>query len=187
MKIVKTPIPDILLVDVSRIGDQRGWLAQTWSRAGLEGHGIFVDWAQENYVHSYAAGTLRGLHFQAPPYAQGKLILVTRGAIHDVVLDIRRGSPTFGRHFAVQLDSRKSVQLWVPPGFAHGFLTLEPETEVLYRLTVAYAPEAEGGLCWNDPALQIEWPGDPGSINDRDRSWPSFADFRTPFSYGSGT
>jgi len=185
MKIVETSLPGICLVEARKFADERGWLAQTWNRASLVDGGIATDWVQENYTHSRFPGTLRGLHFQAPPHAQGKLILVTRGAVYDVAVDIRRGSPNFGRHIGIRLDSAEFVQLWVPGGFAHGYLTLEPDTEVLYHLTAPYAPEAEGGIRWDDPALGIQWPSEPNLINQRDLAWPLLAELDTPFNYRS--
>ena len=132
---------------------------------------------------SAARGTVRGLHFQAPPRAQAKLIRVARGAVLDVAVDIRRGSNTYGRHVAVELSGENGLQLYVPPGFAHGFQTLSEDAEVLYKVTDYYAPEAEAGLLWCDPALAIDWPVPPGAatVNARDAGFPVLADLVSPF------
>ncbi len=143
-------------------------------------HGVFL---QDNQSLTAAVGTVRGLHFQAPPYAQDKLVRVTRGAIFDVSVDIRRGSPTFGQHVAVELSADNHRQVLIPAGFAHGFQTLTSDCEVLYKVTHVYAPDAEGGLLWNDPALAIAWPigEDRAFLKPRDTNWPVLAELDSPF------
>jgi dTDP-4-dehydrorhamnose 3,5-epimerase len=184
MDVSPTEITDIKLLRPRCYADSRGWFAQSWSRAELAEAGIASAWAQENLVHSAPVGTLRGLHFQAPPHAQGKLITLLRGAIFDVAVDIRRGSPSFGHHVAVRLEGEPLTHIWIPPGFAHGYQTLTPDTEVMYRVTAGYAPKFEQGLRWNDPSLGIAWPDvQTPMMKERDRSWPAFAEFTTPFSY----
>ncbi|PIE63934.1 MAG: dTDP-4-dehydrorhamnose 3,5-epimerase [Deltaproteobacteria bacterium] len=144
------------------------------------GTGGFV---QDNMSRSYAAGTVRALHCQKPPNAQGKLVRVSRGRIRDVAVDLRRASPSYGRHVAVDLDARNVQLFWVPPGFAHGFATLEPDTEVTFKTTAPYSPEDEIGLAWDDPDLAIDWGVSRAEavLSDRDRAQPPFATLASPF------
>ncbi len=176
-------LADVLLIAPLRRGDDRGWFMETYNRPELARTGFARDFVQDNHSMSGARGTVRGLHFQAPPRAQDKLIRVVRGAVFDVAVDIRRGSPTYGRHVAATLSAADGRQLLVPAGYAHGFQTLEEGTEVLYKVTDTYAPEAEGGLLWNDPALGIAWPlpPDASTVNARDAAWPSLAELASPF------
>jgi dTDP-4-dehydrorhamnose 3,5-epimerase len=175
---------DVILVRTPRHGDDRGWFSETWSRAGFIAAGIDVDFVQDNHSLSEPAGVLRGLHFQRPPYAQAKLVRCVRGAILDVVVDLRAGSTTFGMHHAVELSAENGDQLFVPPSFAHGFVTLQPGTEVIYKVSAPYAPAHEAGLAWNDPELNIAWPvaAADAVLTDRDRNWPRLHDLDTPFS-----
>jgi dTDP-4-dehydrorhamnose 3,5-epimerase len=185
MKVTETAIPDVKLIQPRRHADQRGWMAEVWSQAGLRTAGIVAEFVQENLAYSANAATLRGLHYQAPPAAQGKLVQVMRGAIYDVAVDLRRGSPHFGKHVAVQLDSVDQFQLWIPSGFAHGYQTIQDGTEVLYRLTAPYAPACEHGVRWNDPALAIAWPQNANlTVNDRDRLLPVLHEVPAHFRYG---
>jgi dTDP-4-dehydrorhamnose 3,5-epimerase len=181
MRIVDTEIPDVRLLLATRHGDHRGFLSETWRADWLD-----TRFVQENHSFSAEPGTIRGLHFQVPPRAQGKLVRVLRGAILDVAVDIRHGSPTFGRHVAARLDTEAWNQLWVPPGFAHGFCVLEPATEVLYKLTESYSPEHERGIRWDDPGLAIPWPfaADRVRVNDRDARFPTLAETPTFFEHG---
>ncbi len=157
MQIERLEIPDLLLVTPRKHSDQRGFFSETFRADVFAGSGTDASFVQDNHVHSTQKGVLRGLHFQTPPHAQGKLIRCTRGAILDVAVDIRVGSPTYGRHVAVELSAANWRQLWVPPGFAHGYLTLEDDCEVIYKVTDYYAPEFERGIAWDDPALAINW------------------------------
>jgi dTDP-4-dehydrorhamnose 3,5-epimerase len=181
-------IPDVRLLVPRRFEDARGFLSETYNKLRLAQAGIDAVLVQENHSYSACPGTVRGLHFQAPPQAQAKLVRVLRGAILDVAVDIRRGSPTFGRHVAVTLSRDDWAQLYVPAGFAHGFCTLEPDTEVLYKLDAPYAPEAEGGLYWADPRLGIDWPVGEGEavLSDKDRRHPRLTDLESPFAYEDG-
>jgi len=174
MRVSETSITGVLALEPERHGDRRGFLSETWNRAGLARHGIAADFVQENHSLSRERFTLRGLHFQLPPHAQAKLVRVLRGAVMDVAVDLRHGSPSFGRHVAVVLSAAAWNQLYVPAGFAHGFCTLEPDSEVLYKVTAYYAPEAERGLHFADPALGIPWPMAAGEavVNARDDAWP---------------
>src|ERR1700688_1451894 len=155
MQIERLKIPDILLVKPVRHGDQRGFFTETYRCDVFAGHGIASVFVQDNHVLSAQKGVLRGLHFQTPPREQGKLIRCTKGAILDVAVDIRVGSPTYGRHVALELSAANWRQLWVPPGFAHGYITLEDDCEVIYKVTDYYAPEFDRGIAWEDPPLGI--------------------------------
>lgn len=158
--------------------DERGYFCEVYSRQELAGIGVLVDFVQDNESMSKSAGTVRGLHFQAPPSAQGKLVRVISGAAVDVVVDLRSGSPTFGDHVATRLDRDGGNQLWIPPGFAHGFCTLEPDTLFAYKVTHPYDPIAERSLRWNDPDIGIEWPvtADDVTLSTSDEDAPFFAD-----------
>lgn len=173
----------VVLLRTPRHGDARGWFSETWSRARFAAAGIDCDFVQDNQSWSEAQGVVRGLHFQRPPYAQAKLVRCLRGAILDVVVDLRAGSPSFGRHYAVELTAESGDQLFVPPAFAHGFVTLKPGTEVAYKVSAPYAPAHEAGLAWDDPDLAIDWPlaVDQAILADRDRIWPRLRDLDTPF------
>ncbi|WP_424139402.1 dTDP-4-dehydrorhamnose 3,5-epimerase [Roseomonas chloroacetimidivorans] len=147
-----------LLIKVRRFGDHRGYFMETFSQRDFEAVGVPDVFVQDNQSLSAAVGTLRGMHFQAPPHAQAKLVRVLRGAILDVVVDIRRGSPSFGHHVAVELAADTGEQFYVPAGFAHGFLTLLPDTEVAYKVNDYYAPDCDRGIAWDDPELALPWP-----------------------------
>jgi dTDP-4-dehydrorhamnose 3,5-epimerase len=164
-------------------GDDRGRFSETYSKRVFAEHGIPCDFIQDNQSYSATVGTLRGLHFQVPPHAQSKLIRAIKGSIYDVIVDIRHGSPTFGQWAGIALDAKTGTQLFVPAGFAHGFITLEPDTEVLYKVDAFYHPQSEGGLRWDDPALAIDWPLPPTGvvINARDAAYPVLADLPKHF------
>jgi dTDP-4-dehydrorhamnose 3,5-epimerase len=167
--------------------DARGFLSETYSRRGLESVGIAADFVQDNQSVSAEAGTVRGLHFQVPPHAQGKLVRVSQGSIYDVAVDIRVGSPTFGQHAGAVLSAENRMQMWIPAGFAHGFCTLEPDTAVIYKVTAYYAPECDRGLKWDDAALGIEWPveHDKVRLSDKDRAQPVLKDVAPAFVFES--
>jgi len=177
------PLTDVVAITPKRFGDHRGFFSETYSARAFTQAGIDATFVQDNHSLSRNAGVVRGLHFQAPPRAQGKLIRVIRGAIYDVAVDIRHGSPTYGQSVGLTLSADNWRQLWIPAGFAHGFCTLEPDTEVTYKVTDDYAPETEGGLLWNDPALGIDWPiaEDGAILSDKDLKNPPLAAFETPF------
>ncbi|MGG5890597.1 dTDP-4-dehydrorhamnose 3,5-epimerase [Falsiroseomonas sp. HC035] len=177
------PIDGPLLVSVRRFADARGAFVETYSRRDFASVGIPDEFVQDNQSVSVYVGTVRGLHFQTPPHAQGKLVRVLRGRILDVAVDLRRDSPTFGQHVAAELSGENGLMLWVPPGFAHGFITREPETEVAYKVTALYAPECDRSLAWDDPALGIDWGFDPAAatLSDKDRRAPRLADLGPAF------
>lgn len=177
MRVTDTALPGVRLIEAARHGDARGFFSETWSRRAFAAAGIGRDFVQDNHSRTAEPFTLRGLHYQLSPHAQGKLVRVTAGRVLDVAVDLRRSSPSFGRHVAVELSAAAWNQLWVPEGFAHGFLTLEPDCEVLYKVTDFYTPAAEAGLRFDDPALGIAWPVPPAAIraNARDRAFPGLA------------
>ena len=176
MEIRSTTLPEVKQLSPVRIGDSRGFFSEVWNRRTFASVGIDVSFVQDNHIRSPQRGTLRGLHYQLPPVAQGKLIRVTRGAIFDVAVDIRRASPNFGQHAAVVLSADNWHQLWIPVGFAHGYCTLEDDTEVQYKVTDFYSPVHERGIAWNDPSLAIAWPVDMEvMLSERDRMLPHLA------------
>lgn len=177
-RVTSTSIEAVKIIEPSRFADARGFFSETWSRKTLRAAGLDLDFVQDNHSTSAKAGTLRGLHFQAHPYAQTKLVRVTRGRVLDVAVDIRKNSPTFGRHVAVELSAENWRQLLVPAGFAHGFCTLEPDTEVFYKVTADYAPTHDFGLAFDDPALNIAWPFARRelTLSDKDYRHPRLAD-----------
>jgi dTDP-4-dehydrorhamnose 3,5-epimerase len=176
-------ISGLLLLEPKKFGDHRGFFSETYSRRRLAEVGFDVEFVQDNHSLSVEAGVVRGLHFQSPPHAQDKLVRVTRGAVLDVAVDMRGGSPTFGDHAAVELSAANWRQLPIPKGFAHGFITLEPETEMVYKVSAYYALEADHGISWNDPDLGIAWPVAEGAarLSEKDRAQPRLADIESPF------
>lgn len=172
-------IPDIKLITPKKFGDERGYFSETYQREDLAQAGITADFMQDNQAYSAQAYTLRGLHFQAEPFAQDKLVRVVRGAIFDVVVDIRRSSLTYGQWTSAVLSADNWAQLLVPKGFAHGLLTLEPDTEVLYKVSKPYSPEHDCSIRWDDPALGIDWPlnGHQPHLSDKDRRAPTLAGY----------
>ena len=165
--------------------DARGWLAETYNEARLRALGIDGRFVQDNQSYSQRAGTLRGLHFQAPPFAQAKLISVLYGRVLDVAVDVRRGSPTFGKHVSAELSAETGHQFYIPAGFAHGVLTLENDVVLNYKVSGYYAAAHEGGIRWDDPDIAIAWPMAAGAItlSEKDRRLPLLKDFDSPFAY----
>jgi len=177
MNIQPLAIPKVLLITPARHGDERGYFSETYSLPGMQQAGITAPFVQDNQSFSRAKGTLRGLHCQLAPFAQGKLVRVLRGAIWDVAVDARAGSPTFGHHAAAILSAENGSQLWVPPGFLHGFCTIEPDTEVAYKVTGLYDRGAERGVIWNDSTLALPWPlaDQDVVLSDKDRVLPAWS------------
>ena len=178
MQVTSTDIPDVKLFTPVRHGDARGFFAELFRVDVLREHGIAVEFIQDNQAFSAAANVVRGLHFQTPPAAQAKLLRVAAGAVIDVAVDLRRGSPTYGRHIAVELSAETGTHIFIPEGFAHGYRTLTPNTEVIYKVTAYYSPADEGGLAFDDPALAIDWPvaAEQPQLSDRDRRHPKLAE-----------
>lgn len=183
MEVESFEIADVKLFIPRHIGDERGYFSETFRADLFTQHCGNVGFVQDNESMSANAGTVRGLHFQCAPHAQGKLVRCTAGALFDVAIDIRHGSPTYGRWIAETLTPENGKQLWVPAGFAHGFCSLKPNTVICYKVTDYYSVECDKGLAWDDPAINIKWPdiADPGTLSAKDRSQPLLADLPVYF------
>ena len=175
----------VRLVRTRLIEDARGWFVETYNQPLWAEQGVDVAFVQDNHSMSVAVGTLRGIHFQRPPFAQAKLVRCLRGRIMDYAVDLRRGSPTYGQHVATELSAENGHQLFVPVGFGHAFVTLEPRTEVAYKCSAVYAPDCDGGVRWDCPRIGIDWPLPAGGpvLSDRDGRLPGLAEFDSPFAY----
>ena len=171
---IKTPIKGVLVIQPRKFGDDRGFFMETYKKSDFVAAGISEEFCQDN--HSFSSkGVLRGLHFQSAPHAQGKLVRVVKGAVWDVAVDLIPGSPTYGQHYGLELTEENGTMLYIPPGFGHGFITLEDNTHFLYKCTVEYAPESDGGVKWNDPDLAVKWPlveGQVPMVSDKDAILP---------------
>ena len=187
LEIRKLALPDVLEVKPRKFGDDRGFFAETYNRQRFHDHGVPIDWIQDNQSFSAEAFTLRGLHYQEPPFAQDKLVRVLRGSILDVAVDIRRGSPQFGQWVSLELSAGAFNQILVPAGFAHGFLTLEPDTEVFYKVSAAYSAEHDRSIRFDDPDIGIDWPLDGRTpvLSAKDAAAPYLAQIQTPFVFGA--
>lgn len=185
MKIESLAIPDVKLITPPKFGDSRGFFSETWSSAKLKPLGFDEHFVQDNHSFSAQKGTIRGLHCQLAPHIQGKLVRVVKGAIWDVAVDIRQGSPSFGKWVAAELSEANWAQLWIPGGFLHGFCTIAPDTEVIYKVTGDYAKECERAVVWNDPGFALPWPVEPGmeALSDKDRAASPFNPQDNWFSY----
>jgi len=181
MQIDRFDIEGPLLITPARFGDARGFFSETWNEKRLAEAGLEARFVQDNLSYSAQTGTLRGLHYQAPPMAQGKLVQAVTGAVLDVAVDIRQGSPTYGRHVSARLDAETGAQLWVPEGFLHGFITLEPDTRVAYKVTAYYSKPHDGAVAWNDPDLGVDWGCDAPVLSDKDTAAPRLRDIDPPF------
>jgi dTDP-4-dehydrorhamnose 3,5-epimerase len=182
MLVETTMLPGVVVITPRRFGDARGWFSETWNRAALQEVGL--DWpafVQDNHSFSAPRHTLRGLHFQSPPRAQDKLVRCTRGAILDVAVDVRRGSPGYGQHVAIEISAQTGAQVFVPKGFLHGFLTLTENCEVQYKCTDIYAPECDGAVAWD--SVGIDWGVTAPVLSDKDARAQAFADFDSPFEF----
>jgi dTDP-4-dehydrorhamnose 3,5-epimerase len=170
----ETSLAGVLEIIPTRFFDNRGFFSETYSSQGLREHGVELDFIQDNHSHSHQAGVIRGLHFQREPFAQAKLIQVINGSIYDVAVDIRKGSPTYGKWVGIEITAEKGNQLFVPSGFAHGFVTLEPNTDILYKVTNYYCKEEERAIRYNDPSIGINWPTnfDELIVSDKDEEAP---------------
>jgi dTDP-4-dehydrorhamnose 3,5-epimerase len=183
MEIIPTQIPDVRIIIPAKHMDRRGFFSETYSKRGLAEAGIELDFVQDNHSFSIEKGVVRGLHYQAIPFAQDKLLRVVRGAIFDVVVDLRRSARTFGKHVSVILSAKQWNQILVPKGFAHGFATLEPSTELVYKVTNYYCPEYDRGLFWRDPKIGIGWPVSPAEavVSEKDSRLPRFSELKDLF------
>ena len=187
MQVEALEIPDVKILAPRKFGDDRGFFSETYNKAAFLAAGISTEFCQDNQSLSAVKGTLRGLHFQIPPYAQAKLVRVLRGAIYDVAVDIRAGSPTFGRWVGREISASAWNQIFVPAGFAHGFCTIADDTEVLYKVSALYSREHERAIMWNDPDLAVDWPLDGATpvLSGKDHENPRFADLPVYFKYGT--
>lgn len=184
MKFIKTHLEDVLVVEPAVFGDHRGWFMETYSEAKFHEQELRYQFVQDNQSYSAVKGTLRGLHFQINPKAQTKLVRCTRGSIFDVAVDIRQGSPSYGKWFGIELNAENKKQLLIPKGFAHGFMTLTEDVEVQYKCDELYAPECDGGILWNDPDIAIEWPIDVIPVlSAKDEQAPLLKDVTHNFVY----
>jgi dTDP-4-dehydrorhamnose 3,5-epimerase len=186
MQIEPTALPDVLILTPRRFGDSRGWFMETWNAGQMADAGLDMPWVQDNHSFSAVKGTLRGLHFQSPPRAQDKLVRCSRGAILDVVVDIRSGSPGYGRWEGVELSESNGRQLLVPKGFLHGFLTLTDDTEVQYKCSDYYSPEHDGAVRWDDPAIGVDWGISAPILSEKDAKAPPLAAIGQPFRWSVG-
>ena len=182
MKVTATRIPDVLLIEPARFGDNRGFFSESWNKERMAEHGISVDFVQDNHSLSSAVGTVRGLHFQAPPNAQAKLVRCGRGLLFDVAVDIRKGSPTYGQWVGEELSFENGKQLFIPEGFAHGFITRTPDTEIIYKCNAYYAPESDGAILWDSCGIDWGFNGTP-ELSAKDANAPSFTSFDSPFTW----
>ena len=183
MNIIKTEIEDVLIIELKVFGDNRGWFAETYSKEKFKQLGIDVEFIQDNHSFSAQKGVLRGLHFQQPPMAQTKLVRCTRGEILDVAVDIRQGSPTYKKWVAIKLTEENKRQLFLPKGFAHGFVTLTDNVEVHYKVDEYYSPENDRGICYDDPEINVDWGIDDPILSEKDMKAPLLADSDTDFRY----
>ena len=184
MQIEETALPGVKILTPNRFGDARGFFSESWNKARMAQAGLEYDFVQDNHSVSAAVGTLRGLHYQSPPHAQAKLVRCGRGALYDVAVDIRRGSPTYLHWVGVDLTAENGKQLMIPAGFLHGFVTRLPDTEIIYKCTDYYAPDCDGAVRFDDPALGIDWglSGDP-VLSGKDAAAPLLAEIDNPFAW----
>jgi len=186
LEVTETQLPGVVILTPRRFGDARGFFCETWNQKVMAELGHDIAFVQDNHSVSAVVGTVRGLHFQAPPHAQAKLVRCGQGALLDVAVDIRRGSPTFGQYVAVELTAENGRQLLIPEGFLHGFATREPNTEIIYKCSDFYAPQADGAVRYDDPDIGIDW-GLKGQavLSDKDAAAPFLRDFDSPFEWGT--
>lgn len=180
LDITPTDIPDLLVLTPKRHGDARGFFSESWNRMRMAEHGLDYDFVQDNHSLSRSTDTLRGLHYQSPPHAQAKLVRCGRGRLYDVAVDVRQGSPTYGRWFGIEMTFENGVQLMIPAGFLHGFVTREPDTEIIYKCTDVYAPDCDGAVKWDSCGIEWGLTGQP-VLSDKDAAAPLLDSFDTPF------
>lgn len=182
LNIEQTSLPGVVMLTPARFGDNRGFFSESWNRTRMAEAGLDIDFVQDNHSMSRDMGTIRGLHFQSPPHAQGKLVRCGRGCLFDVAVDVRKGSPTYGRWVGEELSYENGKQLWIPAGFLHGFVTREPDTEIIYKCTDHYAPECDGAVRWDSCGIDWGFDGTP-VLSGKDEAAPVLADFDSPFTY----
>lgn len=182
MNVTETALPGVLLLEPARFGDARGFFSESWNRKTLAAHGITTEFVQDNHSMSAQVGTVRGLHFQSPPHAQAKLVRCGRGRLFDVAVDIRRDSPTFGQWVGYELSFENGLQLLIPEGFLHGFVTREPDTEICYKCSDYYAPDCDGAVRWDSCGIDWGLSGTP-LLSEKDAAAPPLTAFETPFTY----
>ncbi|WP_243545761.1 dTDP-4-dehydrorhamnose 3,5-epimerase [Pseudodesulfovibrio tunisiensis] len=187
MQVKQTDFPGLLVLEPRVFRDERGFFLETYSKRAFAEAGISCEFVQDNHAFSREAGVLRGFHFQRPPAAQAKLVWVTAGAVLDVVIDLRKGSPTFGRTYGIELRPENFTRMFIPKGFGHAYVTLVPDTEFMYKVDAPYTPECDSGIAWNDPDIGMDWEsllsGRSPILSEKDRAQPAFADFESPFIY----
>ena len=182
MQIEETPNSGLKILTPARFGDAHGFFSDSWNQKRMADHGLDFDFVQDNHSLSAQVGTLRGLHFQSPPHAQDKLVRCGRGALFDVAVDIRKGSPTYGKHFGIELSAENGKQLLVPKGFLHGFITRLPDTEIIYKCTDYYAPECDGAVAWDSCGIEWGFKGTP-VLSQKDAAATTLAEFDSPFTW----
>lgn len=183
MKLNETEFPGLMVVEPKVFRDRRGFFLESFNKDVFAENGLPTDFVQDNHAYSSGLGVVRGLHLQMPPHAQAKLVWVTRGAVNDVVVDLRRGSPTYRRSFKIELSADNFLRLFIPKGFAHGYETLTEENEFMYKVDSGYFPGSEAGIRWDDPELEIDWKTGNPVLSDKDRELPSLAEFDSPFEF----
>jgi dTDP-4-dehydrorhamnose 3,5-epimerase len=181
MRLIETGLPGLVLLEPKLFRDERGYFLETYSQAAFATLGIQTSFVQDNHAYSAQPFVLRGLHFQRPPKAQAKLVWVVRGRVLDVAVDLRLGSPTFGRSYCIELSAANFLRLFIPRGFAHGYVTLEPDVEFLYKVDAPYDAQSDAGILWDDPDLAVPWPDCTPVLSAKDRALPRLKDFATPF------
>lgn len=186
MNLIETKLKKVYIIEPKVHGDSRGWFTESWSKRNFEEIGLDYDFAQDNHSFSANKGTLRGLHFQSEPKAQAKLVRCTRGAILDVAVDIREGSPTYGQWVSEKLSEENKKQILIPRGFAHGFVTLTDDVEVQYKADEYYSPEHDGGFAWDDPSICVDWGIENPILSEKDRKAPLLKDSKANFVYEKG-
>ncbi len=184
MIVHETDLAGVVLLEPARHGDDRGFFSESWNRKRMEDAGLFCDFVQDNHSLSAATGTLRGMHYQSPPHAQAKLVRCGKGCLFDVVVDIRKGSPTYGKWYGAELSFENGLQMLVPEGFLHGFITREPKTEVIYKVTDYYAPECDGAVRWDSCGIDWGFSGSP-ALSSKDADAVTFEAFESPFEWSA--
>ena len=184
MEISQTGIPGLVVVQPKVFTDNRGFFLETYSRRAFAEAGLDYDFVQDNHARSVTKGVLRGLHFQRPPSAQAKLVWVVRGAVFDVAVDLRRGSPTYGRWYGMELSAENFSRLMLPRGFAHGYVTLTENAEFMYKVDAPYSPADDAGIAWNDPDIAVRWPVTDPVLSEKDKAQPRLSQMESPFTYG---